>query len=69
MNDERSTPDPDPTAADDDTTREDVLDKFDDAVIAADATGMLAGEKLITQVEIEHGLEGDGAPVARPCRE
>jgi hypothetical protein len=48
----------DDTDTDDETFQEDVLDKYDDAVIAADATGMLASEKLITDVEIEEGLEG-----------
>jgi hypothetical protein len=62
MNDERSKPDPDATAADDDATREDALDKYDDGVLAADATGMLAGERLITQAEIEAGLEGGEVP-------
>jgi len=33
-------------------------DDRDDAVIAADATGMIAGERLITAVEIEEGLAG-----------
>jgi hypothetical protein len=35
-----------------------VLDEYDDAVIAADDTGMLSGERLITTVEIEEGLQG-----------
>jgi hypothetical protein len=34
------------------------LDQYDDAVIAADDTGMLSGERLITRVEIDQGLEG-----------
>jgi hypothetical protein len=34
------------------------LDEYDDAVIAADDTGMLSGERLITTVEIEEGLRG-----------
>jgi hypothetical protein len=46
MNDKASKPD-----TDDDSDR-------DDAIIAADATGMIAGERLITTVEIEEGLEG-----------
>jgi hypothetical protein len=52
------TPGPDATDVDaaDAETREDILDKFDDAVIAADATGMVAGERLITDAEIEAGL-------------
>jgi hypothetical protein len=35
-----------------------VLDQYDDAVIAADDTGMLAGERLITVAEIEEGTSG-----------
>jgi hypothetical protein len=54
MNDDRSTTDD--TATDDEETREDVFDQHDDAVIAADATGMLAGERLITNAEIADGL-------------
>jgi len=53
MNDDRST---DEIATGDEETREDVFDQHDDAVIAADATGMLAGERLITNAEIEDGL-------------
>ena len=56
MNDDRS---PDDVTTDDEETREDVFDQHDDAVIAADATGMLAGERLITNAEIEEALEGD----------
>ncbi|HTD34145.1 MAG TPA: hypothetical protein VK665_10820 [Candidatus Elarobacter sp.] len=41
----------------DEPTRDDESDELDDAVIAADATGMLAGERLITNAEIEAGLE------------
>jgi hypothetical protein len=41
----------------DETARDDESDELDDAVIAADATGMLAGERLITNAEIEAGLE------------
>jgi len=51
----------------DDTTDEPTdggkLDEYDDAVLAADDTGMLAGEKLITQAEIEAGIED---PTASP---
>jgi len=57
MNDDRSPADD--AATEEDETREDVFDKHDDAVIAADATGMLAGERLITNAEIEEALEGD----------
>jgi hypothetical protein len=52
MQDDR--PDPDL----DDTTDETESDTHDDAVLAADDTGMLAGERLITVTEIEEGLEG-----------
>jgi hypothetical protein len=51
MQDERS-------EEDTDTRDDDPLDKYDEPVLAADATGMLAGEKLITDVEIEEGLQG-----------
>jgi hypothetical protein len=34
------------------------LDEYDDAVMAADDTGMLAGERLITLAEIEDGASG-----------
>jgi hypothetical protein len=46
MSDKTSKPD-----ADDDSDR-------DDAVMAADATGMIASERLITTIDIEEGLEG-----------
>ncbi len=65
MQDDRSTSDLDDTIAapgenvpGDTPVEEDDLDKYDDAVIAADATGMLASEKLITDAGIEEGLEG-----------
>jgi len=59
MNDERSATGPDDDAETDiQPTREDALDRHDDAVIAADATGMLAGERFITETEIEEGLDG-----------
>ena len=54
MNDDRATADD--IATDDEETRENAFDQHDDAVIAADATGMLAGERLITNAEIEDGL-------------
>ncbi|HZO92244.1 MAG TPA: hypothetical protein VFB22_00620 [Candidatus Baltobacteraceae bacterium] len=44
----------------DDATNESVADddgELDDAVIAADDTGMLAGERLITVAEIEEAEE------------
>jgi hypothetical protein len=60
MNDDGSTEAPDATDVDADAeTHEDVLDKYDDAVIAADDTGMLGGERDITLAEIEEGL-GEG---------
>jgi hypothetical protein len=55
MND-RSANDPDDAADDEPIRDDDPMDKYDDAVLAADATGMLAGERLITQTEIEEGL-------------
>jgi hypothetical protein len=36
------------------------LDEFDDPVLAADDTGMLAGERYITNAEIEEGTGGGG---------
>jgi len=43
-----------------DTTEEtDDTDELDDAIIAADDTGMLQGERLITVAETEEGLEGN----------
>ncbi|HEX3463603.1 MAG TPA: hypothetical protein VHS78_06070 [Candidatus Elarobacter sp.] len=54
MNDDRSTADDADT--DDEATREDAFDQHDDAVLAADATGMLAGERLITNAEIDEAL-------------
>ena len=53
MNDDRAISD-----ADDEPADGGALDEHDDAVIAADDTGMLSGERLITMAEIEHGLEG-----------
>ena len=55
MHDDR-TPGPEP--AGEEPREEDSLDESDDAVIAADATGMLASERFITRAEIEAGLEG-----------
>ena len=43
---------------DDIDTTEETGDELDDAVIAADDTGMLQGERLITVAETEEGLEG-----------
>ena len=52
MENDRSTPDPTEIAAGDQYDENDPLDKYDDAVLAADATGMLASERLITVGEI-----------------
>ena len=41
------------------TEETDDSDELDEAVIAADDTGMLQGERLITVAETEEGLEGD----------
>jgi hypothetical protein len=46
------------TDADEEPTDGGLADEYDDAVIAADDTGMLSGERLITVTEIEQGLEG-----------
>ncbi len=35
-------------------------DSLDDAILAADDTGMLAGERMITLVELEEGDSGAG---------
>jgi hypothetical protein len=43
-------------------------DDRDEAVIAADATGMIAGERLITDVEIDEALEGKDPSGHRPAR-
>lgn len=48
MNDDQTTADPKTVFDDDD---------LDDAVIAADDTGMLASAKFITDAEIEESLE------------
>ena len=53
MNDERAISD-----SDDEPTDGGVLDEYDDAVMAADDTGMLSGERLTIVTEIEQGLEG-----------
>jgi hypothetical protein len=65
MQDDRSSPSTDEplTGAGDDVSgdepvEDDAADRYDEPVLAADATGMLAGEKLITEAEIEEGLEG-----------
>ncbi|HEV2737291.1 MAG TPA: hypothetical protein VGU66_01820 [Candidatus Elarobacter sp.] len=64
MNDDRKTQAPDDTAVDaaldsDEQTDGGKGDEYDEAVIAADDTGMLGGEQLITQMEIERGLRGE----------
>jgi hypothetical protein len=35
-------------------------DRLDDGILAADDTGMLAGERMITLVELEEGDSGAG---------
>ena len=61
MNDDRENQDPEDTTRDDADAPTDggKGDEYDEAVIAADDTGMLGGEQLITQMEIERGLRGD----------
>ena len=54
MDTDRSTPHPD------DTTLED--DGLDTAIIAADDTGMLSGERLITVAEIAEADHSDESP-------
>jgi hypothetical protein len=43
---------PQPPGGASDEAKEDLLDRFDQPVIAADDTGMLAGERLITIAEL-----------------
>jgi hypothetical protein len=57
MNDDRSTADLDQEATDEPTDGG-KMDEYDDAVLAADDTGMLAGERMITIAEIEEGEKG-----------
>ncbi len=60
MNDDRANKDPEDAAPDDDTPVDGgPLDEHDEAVIAADDTGMLRSERLITEMEIERGLHGE----------
>jgi len=51
MKDDKSTPKGDGD--------EDIFDKYDDAVIAADDTGMLSGERAITVAEIAEAETND----------
>jgi hypothetical protein len=50
MKDDKTSP-----AADD----EDINDKYDDGVLAADDTGMLSGERAITLAEIAEAQSND----------
>jgi hypothetical protein len=61
MNDDRENQDPEDDVLDDADAPTDggKGDEYDEAVIAADDTGMLGGEQLITQMQIERGLHGD----------
>ena len=61
MNDDRANQDPEDEALEDDGAPTDggKGDEYDEAVVAADDTGMLGGEQLITQMEIERGLRGE----------
>ena len=45
---------------------EDPSDTYDDAVIAADDTGMLAGERFITTVELAEGGSGAEGDLTTP---
>jgi hypothetical protein len=60
MNDDRSAADLDQETTDAPTDGG-PMDEYDDAVLAADDTGMLAGERMITIAEIEEG-EAGGRP-------
>ncbi len=57
MNDDRTAPDADDSLADEPVDGG-KPDEYDDAVLAADDTGMLSGERLITVAEIAEGLQG-----------
>jgi len=64
MNDDPQTQAPDDAALEaaldsDEPTDGGKGDEYDDAVVAADDTGMLGGEQLITKMEIERGLRGE----------
>ena len=61
MNDDRANQDPEDAVLEDADAPTDggKGDEYDEAVVAADDTGMLGGEQLITQMEIERGLRGD----------
>jgi hypothetical protein len=61
MNDDRANQDPEDAAIEDADAPTDggKGDQYDEAVVAADDTGMLGGEQLITQMEIERGLRGE----------
>ena len=61
MNDDRENQNPEDASLDDADAPTDggTMDEYDAAVVAADDTGMLGGEQLITQMEIERGLRGD----------
>ncbi len=61
MNDDRANQDPEDAAPEDADAPTDggKGDEYDEAVLAADDTGMLGGEQLITQMEIERGLRGE----------
>jgi hypothetical protein len=48
------------TKAADDAAIDPHEDEHDDAVIAADDTGMLSGERLITIAELQHGGSSAG---------
>jgi len=61
MNDDRENQNPEDAVLDDADAPTDggKMDEYDEGVVAADDTGMLGGEQLITQMEIERGLRGD----------
>ena len=60
MNDDRTNQAPEDVALEDTDAPTDggKGDQYDEGVVAADDTGMLGGEQLITQMEIERGLRG-----------
>jgi hypothetical protein len=55
--DEIETVDGTAPGADDDSAQD---DRLDEGILAADDTGMLAGERMITLVELEEGDSGAG---------
>lgn len=62
MEADRATPTDDEIDTVDGTTEDGAAqdDRLDEGILAADDTGMLAGERMITLVELEEGEAGAG---------